>query len=117
MAFKVEVSERKGAGDIVANVIKITGSLDNDTVGTAEKAIQPLLNKSLTTVMFILSDLTFLSSAGVSLLLMTRKVLEARKVSVGAVGMRASIRKVFDIVKVLPASQVFTNVQEMDDYL
>jgi hypothetical protein len=31
--------------------------------------------------------------------------------------MRPSIRKVFDIVRVLPASQVFASTKEMDDYL
>jgi len=53
----------------------------------------------------------------VAWLLKTRMNLEGRKISVGVVGMRPSIRKVFDIMKVLPASQVFASVQEFDAYL
>jgi anti-anti-sigma factor len=117
MPVKVEVSERMGAADMLAHVVKIGGSLDGDTVAAAEKAIQPVLAKPLSHVVFNLSDLTFISSAGISLLLASRKTLEAKKVSVGVVGMRAPIRKVFDIMKVLPAPQVFASVKEMDDYL
>jgi anti-anti-sigma factor len=117
MPVKVDVSERKGDSGTLAHVVKITGTLDNDTVASAEKALQPVLTKPLPHVLFNLSDLTFLTSAGVSLLLVARKTLEAKKTLVGVVGMRPSIQKVFEIVKVLPASQVFTNVKEMDDYL
>jgi anti-anti-sigma factor len=117
MAVTVDVSQRMGAGDMLAHVIRIAGSLDSETVHDAEKSIQPVVAKPLPTVVFNLSDLTFLSSAGISLLLKTRMNLEGRKISVGVVGMRPSIRKVFDIMKVLPASQVFASVQELDDYL
>lgn len=117
MAVKVDVSQRMGAGNALACVVKIAGSLDGETVAATEQAINPVLAKPLPTVLFDLTDLTFLSSAGISLLLVARRTLENKKISVGVVGMRPSIRKVFDIVKVLPASQVFASVKEMDDYL
>ena len=117
MAVKVELSQRTGAGDALVGVVKISGSLDGETVGAAERAIKPVLDKPQPTVVLDLSDLTFISSAGVSFFLVTRKTLEAKKTSVGVVGMRPSIRKVFDIVKVLPAAKVFASVQEMDAYL
>lgn len=117
MAVKVDLSQRAADSGALACVVKISGSLDGDTVGAAEKALKPVLDKPLPTVVLDLSDLTFISSAGISLFLMTRKTLESKKISVGVVGMRPSIRKVFDIVKVLPASKVFASVQEMDDYL
>ena len=117
MAVQVEVSQRTGAAGVLASVVKIAGSLDGETVAAAEKAIRPVLANPPTTVVLDVSDLTFISSAGVSFFLVTRKTLEAKKTSVGVVGMRPSIRKVFDIVKVLPASKVFSNVKEMDEYL
>ena len=115
MAVKVDVSERAGAAN--ARVVRISGSLDGDTVGDAERALKPVLASPQSAVVFDLSDLTFITSAGISLLLVARKTLEAKHTAVGVVGMRPSIRKVFDIVKVLPASKVFASVKEMDDYL
>jgi anti-anti-sigma factor len=117
MSVKVEVSQRTGGTGVPACVVKISGSLDGETVAAAERAIHPVLASPPPNVVLDLADLTFISSAGVSFFLVVRKALEAKKTSVGVVGMRPSIQKVFDIVKVLPASQVFASVKEMDDYL
>jgi len=117
MPIRVDVSQRKGAGGALATVVSIAGVLDGDTVDPAEQALKPVLAHPGATVVFDLAGLTFVSSAGISLFLMTRKALEAQGTTVGVVGMRPPIQKVFDIVKVLPASKVFANVKEMDDYL
>jgi anti-anti-sigma factor len=117
MPLQIEVSQREGAGGALAHVVRFHGSLDNDTYLQAEKTLKPVIDKPHANVVLNLQDLTFLSSAGISVLLSTRKQLEAKKVAVAAIGMRPSIKKVFDIVKALPAAQVFTSIREMDDYL
>jgi anti-anti-sigma factor len=117
MPLSIEISQRQGAGGALAQVVRLSGSLDNDTVDQAENAMVPILKKPFPTVVFNLAELTFVTSSGISFFLNTKKQLEAKAIVVGVVGMRPSIRKVFDIVKALPASRVFESVQEMDNYL
>jgi anti-sigma B factor antagonist len=115
--LKVEVEEREGPGGHLAHVVRVIGELDNATWPAAAAALKPVLAEPFPHVVFSLHDLTFLSSAGVAVLLDARKRLEAKKVTVAAVGMRPPIRKVFEIMQTLPASKVFGSVAELDDYL
>ena len=117
MHLTVEVSEREGAGGRLAQVVRIAGELDNATYRQAEKALAPVIAEPFPHVILNLADLSYVSSAGVSVLLDTRKRLEAKKTTVAAIGMRPSIQKVFDIMRSLPASKVFATVAELDEYL
>ena len=115
--LKIEIEEREGAGGRLAQVVRVTGEVDNTTWTAASDALKPLIAAPFPHVVFNLSDLNFLSSAGISVLLDARRRLEAKKVTVSAVGMRPAIRKVFDIMQAMPASQIFANVAELDEYL
>jgi anti-sigma B factor antagonist len=115
--YKIEIEERVGGGGQLAQVVKIAGELDNTNWNAAAADLKPLLAAPFPHVVFNLAELAFLSSAGISVLLDARKKLEAKKVTVTAIGMRPSIRKVFDIMKTLPASQIFGSVAELDEYL
>jgi anti-anti-sigma factor len=117
MPLKVEIEEREGPGGRLAQVVRVVGELDNSTYTSAALALKPLIASPFPHVIFNLHDLTFLSSAGVAVLLDARKKLEGKKIAVAAVGMRPSIKKVFDIMQTLPASRIFGSVAELDDYL
>jgi anti-anti-sigma factor len=117
MPLKIDIEEREGPGGRLAQVVRVAGELDNTTYVQATQALKPLIAAPCQHVVFNLSELSFLSSAGISVLLDARKKLEAQKVSVTAIGMRPPIRKVFDIMKAMPASQIFSSVDELDDYL
>ena len=117
MHLTVEVSEREGAGGRLAQVVRIAGELDNTSYVAAQKALEPVIADPFPHVILNLADLSYVSSAGVSVLLDARKRLEAKKTTVAAIGMRPSIQKVFDIMQTLPASSVFASVAELDEYL
>jgi anti-anti-sigma factor len=115
--LKIEIEDREGAGGRLAQVVRLAGELDNTTWTAAAAALKPLLAAPFPHVVFNLSELSYLSSAGIAVLLDARKRLEAKKVTVTAVGMRPAIRKVFDIMNTMPASRIFGSVAELDEYL
>lgn len=117
MPLKIDIEERVGAGGQLAQVVKVVGELDNTTWTQGAAALKGLIAKPFPHVVFHLVELNFVSSAGVSVLIDARKRLEAKKVTVTAVGMRPAIRKVFDILQTMPASQIFGSVAELDEYL
>jgi anti-anti-sigma factor len=112
----VDVSQRPGPGP-GATVVRIGGSLEADTVHKAKPLIAPVVAAAPRVVVLDLSDLTFLSSVGISLLLETQRNLTAKGTRVFLTNMQPQIARVMDIVQVLPKSTVFKDIAEMDEYL
>jgi anti-anti-sigma factor len=61
--------------------------------------------------------LEYISSAGIRCILRARKVIEGRGGQVVMANAQPAVLKVFEIVKALPASQVFASQAELDAYL
>ena len=98
--------------------VEFKGSLDTATVGECEQALAELVDDlTLKTLVFDLAGLEFLSSAGIRVLLSTRRKLTKRKARLLMVNLQPQIEKVFAVIKALPDIRVFSSVEELDTYL
>ncbi|WP_369934512.1 STAS domain-containing protein [Xanthomonas tesorieronis] len=97
--------------------ITLSGRLDTHTYQALDEALAPLLATHITTLVLDLSHLDYISSAGIRSIFKARKVLATREGRVLVVNPQPQIRKVFDVVKAVPLNEIFTSVQELDDYL
>ncbi|UKE72953.1 STAS domain-containing protein [Xanthomonas graminis] len=97
--------------------ITLSGRLDTHTYQALDEALGPLLATQITTLVLDLSQLDYISSAGIRSIFKARKVLAKREGRVLVVNPQPQIRKVFDVVKAVPLNEIFTSVQELDDYL
>ena len=97
--------------------ITLSGRLDTHTYQALDEALAPLLATPITTLVLDLSHLDYISSAGIRSIFKARKVLATREGRVLVVNPQPQIRKVFDVVKAVPLNEIFTSVQELDDYL
>lgn len=97
--------------------ITLSGRLDTHTYQSLDEALAPLLATQITTLVLDLSHLDYISSAGIRSIFKARKVLATRDGRVLVVNPQPQIRKVFDVVKAVPLNEIFTSVQELDDYL
>ncbi|PPU93785.1 STAS domain-containing protein [Xanthomonas albilineans] len=97
--------------------ITLSGRLDTHTYQTLDDALAPLLATPITTLVLDLSQLDYISSAGIRSIFKARKLLAARDGQVLVVNPAPQIRKVFDLVKAVPLNEIFTSIQELDDYL
>ena len=98
--------------------ITLRGRLDSLTAPKLDAELAPLLGASaLTSLVFELQGLEYISSAGIRSILRARKAIEGRGGRVAIVNAQASVLKVFEIVKALPADQVFASEAELDAYL
>ncbi len=117
MSLSVHVSPLYEPLKAPATVVKLVGRLDTATSPEAEKEIAPVLSGPMKNIIFDLGELTFISSAGLRVLLGARKVLAARGAQVHLINLQPQIEKVLDIVKALPGISIFKNTKEMDEYL
>jgi len=110
MPLDIDISEPKPGTARVA----LTGSLDSDTSSQLEKAMAAL---NANVVAFDMTNLAFISSAGLRIIFSTAKRQRAKGGQIGMSNLRPGVRKVFEIVKALPDMNVFASEKEMDEYL
>jgi anti-anti-sigma factor len=114
MALAIDITEQGPGG----RRVKLQGRLDTLTAPQLETALAPLLDSTaVTSIAFALDGLEYMSSAGIRCLMRAQKALGARGGKVAIVNPQPAVRKVLDIVKALPAEQVFGSDAELDAYL
>ncbi|MEJ2729297.1 MAG: STAS domain-containing protein, partial [Deltaproteobacteria bacterium] len=79
--------------------------------------VESILSQMPDIIIFDLEFLDYINSMGVRVLLKTKKELAKNNGKIMFLRLQPQIRKVFDILNALPTLQVFTSIQELDDYL
>ncbi len=98
--------------------VAIGGRLDTHTFGELDEALAPILaDEGVTSLVLDLAELDYISSAGIRSIFKARRALSARGGRVLAANPQPQIQKVFDLVKAVPLSDIFTSVAEADAYL
>jgi len=110
MPLDIDVTQSKPGTARVA----LTGSLDSETAPQLEKAMAAL---DSSVVAFDMTNLAFISSAGLRVIFAAAKRQRAKGGQIGMSNLRPGVRKVFEIVKALPDMNVFASEKEMDAYL
>lgn len=93
------------------------GAIDTNTSVILDEEIDSVLALKPKVIVLDMAGVDFMSSAGVRVILKTKKSLEALGGSLTIINLRPQIKKVLDIINALPSLQVFENIQELDDYL
>jgi anti-sigma B factor antagonist len=100
-----------------ATRVALSGSLDSDTAPDLGRELDPILNRQPKALIFDMADLDFISSAGLRVVLKTKKSVERYGGELAMVHLKPQVAKVFEIVEALPSMSIFANVEEMDEYL
>jgi anti-anti-sigma factor len=95
----------------------LSGQINSDTWEKLNNEVNSLLEKKITALIFDLTDVDFISSAGVGVIIKAKMSLLRNYGDLAMLNPQPQIRKVFDIMKLLPAMNVFANIKELDEYL
>ena len=98
------------------HVVKLIGRLDGTTYAECESKISSLLVPETKTLMFDMTNLDYISSMGLRVVLKTRKFIEGNGGSVHMIQMQPQIEKVFKIANLLNGIMLFASIKEADDY-
>ena len=108
------VTSDEGKGFVT---IHAAGSLDSNTYTQLEERVAAARATNPHAIVFDLKDLTYISSAGVRVIVATQRAMKAAGGSMAIANMQPQIRRVFEIIMTLPAMNVFESVAELDNYL
>ena len=64
-----------------------------------------------------MKEVSFISSAGVGIIIKAQTTLRKKKGDLVMMNMQDQVKKVFEIIRMLPALNVFESVEELDAYL
>ena len=109
------VSSRQKA--LGAYVVTLTGELNGKTYPALENKLDQLLEERPTVIVLDMAEVNYLSSAGIRVILKTKKMLTAYNGKLVFMNLQPQIKKVFEIINALPSMRVFKDLNEMDDYL
>ncbi|HAJ27336.1 MAG TPA: hypothetical protein DCG53_08875 [Syntrophus sp. (in: bacteria)] len=98
------------------HVVKLIGRLDGTTYAECESNIASLLIPETKTLMFDMTNLDYISSMGLRIIITTRRFIEGNGGSVQMINMQPQIEKVFKIANLLNGIMLFASVKEADDY-
>lgn len=114
MALEIGITSQRPAGRRVT----LRGRLDTLTTPQLEGELAALLDApEVTSLVFQLDGLEYVSSAGVRCVIRANKALANRGGLVALVNPQATVRTVFEIVKALPPEQIFASEAEFVAYL
>jgi len=101
------------------NTVKLilSGQINSETWERLDKQITKLLGKKITALILDLADVDYISSAGVGAIIKAKMSLMRNYGDLAILNPQPQVRKVFDIMKLLPAMNVFANIKELDEYL
>jgi anti-anti-sigma factor len=109
------VSSRQKA--LGAYVVTLNGEINGQTYPVLENKLDQLLEEHPALIVLDMANVTYMSSAGIRVILKTKKTLSANAGKLIFMNLQPQIRKVFEIINALPSMRVFKDLREMDTYL
>ena len=107
-------SERQ-VGDVV--LAEAGGRIDLSNADAVRDQLAAAMAKAKTGVVVDLSGVDYISSAGLGVLFGMKKALKANGGDLYFCHIKPQIRRLFEIVKALPAETLFASYEEADRYL
>jgi anti-sigma B factor antagonist len=100
-----------------AYAVKLNGSLDSEASGQFKTELSGIINANTRAVIVDMQKLGYISSAGISVILETKKALEALNANFAMVNLQPRIKKIFDAMKLLPIMEIFKDMPEAAKYI
>jgi anti-anti-sigma factor len=100
-------------------VVTVTpaGPINAETHTTLSAELDRLLKEPIKTLVLDMAEVDFISSVGVGLIVKTKTTLTRRNGDLAMINMQQQVKKVFEVIRLLPTLNVFESVKELDDYL
>lgn len=114
MSLEIETLQDPNQGK---HILSLIGSLDTDTAPQLEAKANESIDDSSKILVMDMRQLDFISSAGLRVIFKTKKMVESHGGKFMLLNLQPQVRKVFEIIKALDGMNVFTSVEELDEYL
>ena len=98
-------------------ILSPVGSIDTNTCELLDNEIKKVLKRSVTTLVLDMAGVDFVTSRGVSTIAKTRAALIKKGSDLAIMNLQPQVQKAFEIMCLVPALNVFSDRDELDEYL
>jgi len=98
-------------------LVELKGSLDTDTHKQLEDELKEIIDAKAKAVILEMGAISYISSIGVKVVIWAKKTLEGKNATFTMVNLQPQIKKVFDLMKILPMLDIFDDIEEADKYI
>ena len=93
------------------------GPIDTDTHTILQKKLDTILKPVPKVLIFDIKDVNYMSSMGITVIINAKETVEKSGGIVLLLNLQPQIQKLFDIIKAIPNTHIFSSRQELDRYL
>lgn len=97
--------------------VGLKGSIDTETYSKLEDELKELIDDRTKAVVLDMSKVTYISSIGIRAVIESKKAIEAKNATFAMINLQPQIKKVFDVMKILPMFDIFDDMPEADKYI
>ena len=113
MKLKIRIKQTK-PGVVTLSPI---GPIDTETSPTLDKEICRVLSKACKTLVLDMAGVDYITSAAVGIIAKTKASLVKNNGDLAMINLQPQVKKVFEIIRLLPTLNVFASKEELDKYL
>tara|TARA_B100000315_G_C14309558_1_gene465677 strand:- start:242 stop:613 length:372 start_codon:yes stop_codon:yes gene_type:complete len=113
MGLDAKVTKKK---DYVYTM-KLNGSIDSDSYKYLEEELKELIDDKTKAVILDMGGVTYISSIGIRVIIGAKKGLQSKNATFAMTNLQPQIKKVFDVMKILPVVDIFDDMPEADKYI
>jgi len=113
MALDIKVVKKR---DYVYSV-ELKGSLDTETYKDLEAELKELSDEKTKAVVLDMGGVDYISSAGVGIIVWAQKTFKKAYATFSMINLQPQIKKVLDVMKILPMIDIFDDMPEADKYI
>lgn len=113
MELSIEISRTKPG--VVS--LSLIGPVNSDTSSTLDEEISGVLTEPLKTLVLDMAGVDFIASSGVGTIVKAKTSLKKKGGELAMINLQPQVKKVFEIISLLPVMKVFADKEELDEYL
>ena len=93
------------------------GTIDTETSSVLDDEISIILTEAIKTLVLDLAGVDFITSAGIGIIAKAKASMKQKGGDLAMINLQPQVKKVFEIVSLLPVLNVFASKEELDEYL
>ena len=113
--MKLKIITKKTKPDIFT--ISLVGTVDTETSSSLDAEIGRIIQLKIKTLVFDMEKVDFITSAGIGTIVKAKSSMSRIGGNIAMINLNPQVKKVFEIIRLLPALNVFTDMRELDEYL
>jgi len=98
-------------------LVQLKGSIDTGTAPQLQEELTEIIDDRTKAVILDMKGVEYISSAGIGATVWAKKKLEQQNATLTLINVQPAIKKVLDVMRILPIIDIFDDMPEADKYI